>query len=310
VLDADAAELPVRTVRAGGLRLRVVAWTGDGPPCALLLHATSFCADVWAPVWAAAREAGGAGLGAVAVDVRGHGRSEAPASPEAYGWGRLVDDAIAVAEAVGEGAPLVLAGHSSGATAALVAAARRPDLVRGVFAVEPVLWPAAPASPEEDSFPGSRALAARARKRRHAFPNRHEARLFLEARFPYAGFAPAALEAFLAGGLARGPAGATLRCRPEVEAALYEGAASLDLGPLWRGLRVPLRLVLAEHGATHPGALARLEAAAPLAVRERVPGTTHFAALEDPVRVGRALGAFLAELGAGGAAPPAAGPVP
>lgn len=301
-MELDASAPHDGWALASGLRLRVLSWAGEGAaPGVLMLHATSFCADVWSPVWEAARATGLVRCGAVAVDVRGHGRSAAPEGAEAYAWSRLADDAIAVAESLGGGAPLVLAGHSSGATAALVAAARRPELVRGVYAVEPVLWDPPPAGPDADSFPGSRALAARARKRRNAFPSLHEARSFLAARFPYAGFASAALEAFLAGGLARGAAGVTLRCRPEVEAALYDGAAELDLAPLWRGLAPPVRVAVAEHSAIHPGALARLVAGTPDLGRDLVPGATHFAALEDPVRVGRSLASFLDALRGGGA---------
>jgi pimeloyl-ACP methyl ester carboxylesterase len=304
-MDLDAGAPHESWALASGLRLRALSWAGEGAaPGVLMLHATSFCADVWGPVWEAARATGVARCGAVAVDVRGHGRSAAPAEAEAYAWSRLADDAIALAESFGGGAPLAIAGHSSGATAALVAAARRPELVRGVFAVEPVLWDPPPAGPDADSFPGSRALAARARKRRSTFPNRHEARKFLEGRFPYAGFASATLEAFLAGGLERGAAGAALRCRPEVEAALYDGAAELDLAPLWRGLAPPVRVAVAEHSAIVPGALARLVAGTPALELDRVPGATHFAALEDPVRVGRSLASFLGALQGGEAMRP------
>lgn len=304
MLEPEAVAPHESWIPANGLRLRALAWAGEGAtPGVLLLHATSFCADVWGPVWAAARESGLRSPGAVAVDVRGHGRSAAPEEPEAYGWSRLADDVVALAESLGHGTPLAVAGHSSGATAALVAAALRPDLVRGVFALEPVLWDPAPAGPDVDSFPGSRALASRARHRRSAFPNRHEARVFLEGRFPYAGFASATLEAFLAGGLERRATGVSLRCRPEIEAALYDGAAALDLAPLWAGLAVPVRIAVAEHSAIHPGALARLAAGAARLEHDLIPGTTHFAALEDPVRVGRSLAAFLGALDAPERAP-------
>lgn len=282
-------------VCAGGLEFRGIEWPGRAPTV-LLLHATSFCAEVWGPVWEAARSAG-AGARAVAFDQRGHGRSSAPSRPEAYAWTRLADDVCALAEAVdADAAGVVLVGHSSGASACLAAACRGSERVRGVALVEPVLFDP-PAGPDADSFAGSRYLAGRARRRRSDFASRFEARRRLEAVAPTAGFPPAVLEAYLAGGFAVDAAGRLgLRCRPELEAWAYEGAAALDLWPLLGGLRAPLRLLLAEHGAVPAPLLERLRRELPSLDIEPIADTTHFAALERPDAVGRALARFLAEL--------------
>ncbi len=282
-------------VRAGGLSFRGVAWPGGAPPV-LLFHATSYCADVWIPVWEAARAAGAADLHAVAFDQRGHGGSSAPSAPEAYAWTRLVDDVLALTETLDQSrAGVVLVGHSSGASACLAAACRRPERVRGVALVEPVLFDP-PRGPDADSFAGSRYLAGRARTRRASFASRSEARRRLTAVAPTAGFPPAVLEAYLAGGFAAADGRVALRCRPEVEAWAYEGAAALDLWPLLAKLQAPLRLLLAEHSAVPAPLLARLVERVPALAIERIEGATHFAALERPEPVGRALGAFLAEL--------------
>jgi len=290
-------------LEADGLRLRGIAWPGPASPFSLLLHATSFCAEVWLPTWEAAQRGAGRPLRALAVDARGHGRSGRAEGENAYAWTRGVADTIAwlesLAPEIEDGA--LLAGHSSGATIALAVAGLRPDLVRGVALVEPVLFEV-PADPLlEDSFLGSRLMTKRARKRRAEFASTREARERLLQRFPYAGFASAALEAFLAGGLAGVPGGGVrLRCTPEAEAAWYEGAAALDLWPLLARVRAPVLLVAAEHGAMPPALLERLCGALPAVRRERVPGTTHFAALEAPDRVGALLGGFASAL-AGGA---------
>ena len=293
---------PEIALEAHGVRLHGIAWPGPASPFSLLLHATSFCADVWLPAWEAAQSAAARPLRAVAVDARGHGRSARAEGEGAYAWTRGVEDVIAWLEALApeiEGGAL-LVGHSSGATVALAVAALRPELVRGVALIEPVLFETPADRSREDSFLGSRVMAERARKRRADFASTQDARERLLQRFPYAGFASAAFEAFLAGGLAGVPGGGVrLRCAPEVEAAWYEGAAALDLWPLLAGLRAPALLIAAEHGAMPATLLERLRAALPAGRLERVPGTTHFAALEAPERVGALIGGFASALPGG-----------
>ncbi|MFB7655146.1 MULTISPECIES: alpha/beta fold hydrolase [unclassified Streptomyces] len=122
---------------AGGVRL--AAWEfGDPPktngthgtgdqPGVLLLHGLMGRASHWAPTarWLSARHR------AVALDQRGHGRSDKPPhgsyTREAY-----VDDVEAALEQLGLG-PAVLIGHAMGALTAWQLAAKRPDLVRGLI---------------------------------------------------------------------------------------------------------------------------------------------------------------------------------
>ncbi|WP_381797053.1 alpha/beta fold hydrolase [Streptomyces niveus] len=113
--------------------LRLAAWefadppkepAGTGPtPGVLLLHGLMGRASHWA---ATARRLSGRHR-AVALDQRGHGRSdkppEAPYTREAY-----VADAEAAIEQLGL-APVTLVGHAMGALTAWQLAAKRPDLV-------------------------------------------------------------------------------------------------------------------------------------------------------------------------------------
>ena len=74
-VEVDSVTARTITVAGGGdeaLRLGALEWSGSGP-LLLLMHATSFCADVWGPAWSSARAAGLATTGATT-------------------WGRLVDD--------------------------------------------------------------------------------------------------------------------------------------------------------------------------------------------------------------------------
>ncbi|MFJ4688994.1 alpha/beta hydrolase [Streptomyces sp. NPDC088789] len=72
-----------------------------------------------------------AGHRAVALDVRGYGRSSRPAAVEAYRLLDLVEDAVAVVEALGE-RTAVIVGHDWGAGVAATSALLRPDVFRAV----------------------------------------------------------------------------------------------------------------------------------------------------------------------------------
>ncbi|MGA4837732.1 alpha/beta hydrolase [Streptomyces sp. G45] len=72
-----------------------------------------------------------AGYRAVALDVRGYGRSSAPAATDAYGVLDLVEDNAAVVRALGEESAVVV-GHDWGATIAATSALVKPDVFRAV----------------------------------------------------------------------------------------------------------------------------------------------------------------------------------
>ncbi len=96
---------------------------GSGP-LVLLLHGFPESWYSWRhqlPALAAA------GHRAVAVDVRGYGRSSRPADVAAYRMVELVEDAVAVVRALGETTATVV-GHDWGAGIAATAALLRPDV--------------------------------------------------------------------------------------------------------------------------------------------------------------------------------------
>ncbi len=68
-----------------------------------------------------------AGYRAAAVDVRGYGRSSRPADVAAYRMMDLVDDAVAVVQALGEATATII-GHDWGAGIAATSALLRPDV--------------------------------------------------------------------------------------------------------------------------------------------------------------------------------------
>jgi pimeloyl-ACP methyl ester carboxylesterase len=104
-----------------------VAEQGSGP-LVLLVHGFPECWYSWRHQLPAIAEAG---YHAVAMDVRGYGRSSKPPALDAYRMLDLVADTAGVVTALGEDAAIVI-GHDWGSPIATSSALVRPDLVRAV----------------------------------------------------------------------------------------------------------------------------------------------------------------------------------
>jgi pimeloyl-ACP methyl ester carboxylesterase len=130
-------------VEAGvGERIHFLDWGGRelaGSRGVVAIHGLGQTAWIWTPI--ARRLGGERGLVRfVAMDLRGHGLSDAPTEDGAYELDRLADDAIAVAEGGGllgnDADGLILAGHGFGAIVAAVAARRLATRCAGVLLVD------------------------------------------------------------------------------------------------------------------------------------------------------------------------------
>lgn len=102
---------------APGVALRVLRWDGPLPPF-LLVHGLASNALLWTGV---AEVLAAAGHQVVAVDLRGHGESDAP--PDGYSTGHAAADLAALRSELGLPEP-VLAGQSWGGNVVLAHAAR------------------------------------------------------------------------------------------------------------------------------------------------------------------------------------------
>ncbi|MFE7609630.1 alpha/beta fold hydrolase [Streptomyces celluloflavus] len=123
---AQATERTHRLIPSPAGRIHLVE-QGTGP-LVLLLHGFPESWYSWRhqlPALAAA------GYRAVAVDVRGYGRSAKPEDTAAYRMLDLVEDNVAVVHALGERSAVVV-GHDWGATTAANTALLRPDVFRAV----------------------------------------------------------------------------------------------------------------------------------------------------------------------------------
>jgi len=111
-----------RIVTTNGIAMQITE-QGEGP-LVLLCHGWPELSFSWRhqlPALAAA------GYRAVAPDLRGYGRSDAPDEVEAYNILHLVGDIVGLVAALGE-TTAILVGHDWGATLSWAAAMMRPDL--------------------------------------------------------------------------------------------------------------------------------------------------------------------------------------
>ena len=116
-------------VEANGIRMHAVT-QGEGP-AVLFCHGFPGLWYSWRhqlPVVARA------GFRAIAVDMRGYGRSERPLHATEYGNQTIVADLTGVLDSLGE-EQAVFVGHDFGAQAAWAAALHAPERVRGVVSV-------------------------------------------------------------------------------------------------------------------------------------------------------------------------------
>ncbi|HTT85533.1 MAG TPA: alpha/beta hydrolase [Rhizomicrobium sp.] len=189
-------------------------WASTGGPHLLFVHANGFNAQTYrmllAPLSAKFR--------VLACDLRGHGASTLAAQPaRVKGWTVFRDDLLALAGEISK-SPVILAGHSLGATASFMAAAKAPEQVRALILIEPVFLAPPPGSRRE----GSNSLAEMAAQRRSTFPSFDAALDYYHGRGIFRGWPEQPLIDYLTAGLVENGDG-TLRlaCAPEWEAEIF-----------------------------------------------------------------------------------------
>jgi pimeloyl-ACP methyl ester carboxylesterase len=260
-------------------------------PDIVFLHATGFNARTYRSMLAPL----GDRFHVLALDARGHGRTTLSTSSFGYNsWTRHRDDVIAVLEKY-LNRPMILAGHSMGATVSALVATRRPDLVAGVALFEPVILPAPLRALLK--IPGGPLLARHfspfmsfARKRRGRFDDRESAVRALTGRGVFKTFPAEALQDYVADGLvddAQG--GMKLVCTPDFEAKTYSAQRHNPRAALL-GVQCPMVLLRGEYGTSFETAEAdRLAARKPEARVAFVDGATHMLPIERPDRARAAI---------------------
>jgi pimeloyl-ACP methyl ester carboxylesterase len=266
-----------------GVQVPVHDLGGSGPPL-LLCHATGFHGLVWGPFAARLAQR----FRVWSLDFRGHGDASPPPRLP-VDWRGVGDDVLAVVDDLGLDRPYGF-GHSMGGAALVLAEAARPGTFRGLALFEPIVFPA-----EGPPGGGGGSLSEGARRRREVFASRDEAFANFASKPPLSAFVPEALRAYVDHGLADRPeGGVALKCRPEVEAGVYEGAPA---HPGWTRLpsvACPATVMAGEHSGAVPLELPRRQAERlPAGRLEVVLGVGHFGPMEAPPAVARAVAAAL-----------------
>jgi pimeloyl-ACP methyl ester carboxylesterase len=221
----------------------------------------------------------------LAPDLRGHGHTTLPTQPQnRANWNDMRDDLVALLRSL-EGPPVVLAGHSMGATLALLAAAQAPERVRSLVMLDPVILTRAAATAMR--LPGGWRLARRhpwavaALRRRRRFPDREAAFQSYCGRGSFKGWPDAVLADYVEDGFRPTPDGEVeLACAPEWESSNYSAQANDAWGALRRVGR-PVHILKAGQGSTC-AVTARDAGRYPGLVVETLAGGTHFFAMMMP----------------------------
>lgn len=211
---APAGPRPRHVPGPDGESLAIHEFGGDGPPL-LFAHATGMHGWMWREV---ARNLTGQ-VRCVAPDLRGHGDSPFPAGDD-FDWSGFGRDVLTAATAItgGGDAGLIGVGHSMGATALMLAELAEPGTFRELFLYEPALGSA----PDEGPRDRLDLMIAVARKRRALFGSREQALANFARKIPTSGYQASVLYDYVEHGFADTPDGdVSLKCRPEVEAAVY-----------------------------------------------------------------------------------------
>ena len=282
---AEAPRARLIDLEARGGAMAALDFGDPGRPVDIVfVHANGFNARTYRTILKPLAE----DLRILAVDQRGHGRSTLPA--ETVGrtsWNGLRDDLLALLQTLDLN-DVVLAGHSMGGTACVLAQALAADRVRRVVLFDPVVMPAAgPVDPEQLS---NSPLVQGALRRRSVFPDKAAVVSAYTGRGAFRTWDGAMLADYVADGFREREDGQVeLSCAPEWEASNFASHAH-DTWGAFEQAKVPIRILRAEEGSTcrEDPKLDALVAAGRIQV-ETVAGTSHFLPMERPDLVQAAL---------------------
>ena len=227
-----------RSFSATGARLCYFEWGDPAAPPILLIHATGFHARCWDETIRSLPD----DLRVIAVDMRGHGRSEKTGpmpdwTVPAKDIGELVAH-LNIKDAIG-------AGHSMGGHTLVQIAAARPGTFQRLVLIDPVMMtPEIYASPP----PWPKGVEHPVARRRNSWASWWEMFDTFKTRHPYSLWREAVLADYCRYGLlpkANG-AGFELACPPVVEASIYMGSTGTDIYALAETIDVPVVVLRAK----------------------------------------------------------------
>ena len=250
---------------------------GAGSPV-LCLHGITANAYVWLPVM----ERLAADHRVVAIDQRGHGRSDRPAA--GYAASDFAADVVALIEALG--GPAILIGHSLGARNALAAAVAAPDAVAAVVAIDFVPFI------EEAVFAS---LAARVAGGNQRFADLAAVEAYLRQRYPL--LPGDAVERRARHGYRRTDDGGLVPLADAAAMAATCAGLEADLVGTLKAIAVPTLLMRgAASKLVSPEAFRRARALRPDLPEVEIAEADHYVPEEQPAAVVAAVAAFLGKI--------------
>ena len=277
------------TAQVRGFSLRVWEWAvrSEAEATVLLVHATGFHSRTWDAVVRLLPDT----YRVLALDMRGHGASQDPASSEECSWREMARDVsewLAQRDLRG----VIAAGHSMGGAVLALAAAAEPERIGALALVDAVIPqfddPLSTALP-----PGN--LAEAARKRRPIWPSPQAMAESLQGRGAFAAWPPDLIASYTRYGLTPTIDGEwRLLCDPQVEAWTFEHAPTTNPWPELPQITQPT-VVMRAGADGHPSPTGPSVAGAiGGAVEVQVADSDHFIPMRRPDAVAAEIAALAA----------------
>lgn len=271
-----------------GVKVALHDFGGDGPVL-VLCHATGFCAHALQPMIECLVDQ----FHCFALDFRGHGYTRLPPGVE-MAWSSLAEDFMAVARHVKPSSgPLLAIGHSMGGASIILGESANPGTVTKIWAFEPIFLPSGPVLRGSDAPD----IAQGARRRIATFASAAEVKQRYSTRPPLSVLDERALDAYISHGFDHLEDGSvTLRCRPEVEASVFEHhlAGSYEAA---QGVSVSIRAGVGGHADMVVEHIKQVADHNPAVSVVEYKDLTHFGPMEQPARLAADAAEFLAAVG-------------
>ncbi|MEO2038463.1 MAG: alpha/beta hydrolase [Martelella sp.] len=251
-----------RRIDTGRITLNVRI--GGSGPLMLFFHGITANSAVFGPLMDAFSDR----FTTVAVDQRGHGRSDKPET--GYEAIDFADDIAALIKTLDMG-PAILVGHSLGSRNSVTAAARHPELVRSVVAIDftPYI--------EDEVFAS---LSARVNAGDQAFADTEAVIAYLANRYP--NIPAPAIRIRAESGYAPATDGLRPLASPSAMAQTAEGLRA-DLAPAYRAVTRPVLIMRgADSKLASAAALEKTHALRPDMPIVVVPGADHYVNETNP----------------------------
>lgn len=222
-----------------GVKTCYFQWNETAQEVVLLVHATGFHARCWD----SAIRMLGAKFRVIAIELRGHGRTEKQPPYDWWTFGRDLTQFVRdldVSNAIG-------VGHSMGGHCLVQACAAHPEFFKGLVLVDPVIanpahYPAIDSAAQWDSVeshPVSR--------RRNEWESPEQMFKNFRHRHPFSIWKEECLLDYCKWGLERNQEGTySLACPPRVEASVYVGSRSSDVSGLCAQIPHPVVVMRAQ----------------------------------------------------------------